>query len=65
MLIYIERQAKDYSQTKKILEKYKNAKVIFIDNYKNIFEKDYKNLDTKKALIIEKLNSKSVSRAPC
>ena len=39
MLIYIEKQAKDYSQTK--------------------------NLDTKKALIIAKLNSKSVSRAPC
>lgn len=65
MLIYIEKQAKDYSQTKKILEKYKNAKVIFIDNYKNIFDKNYKNLDTKKALIIAKLNSKSVSRAPC
>ena len=65
MLIFIEKQAKDYSQTKKILEKYKNAKVIFIDNYKNIFDKNYKNLDTKKALIIAKLNSKSVSRAPC
>ena len=65
MLIYIEKQAKNYSQTKKILEKYKNAKVIFIDNYKNIFDKNYKNLDTKKALIIAKLNSKSVSRAPC
>lgn len=65
MLIYIEKQAKDYFQTKKILEKYKNAKVIFIDNYKNIFDKNYKNLDTKKALIIAKLNSKSVSRAPC
>ena len=65
MLIYIEKQAKDYSQTKKILEKYKNAKVIFIDNYKNIFDKNYKNLDTKKALVIAKLNSKSVSRAPC
>ena len=65
MLIYIEKQAKDYSQTKKILERYKNAKVIFIDNYKNIFDKNYKNLDTKKALIIAKLNSKSVSRAPC
>ncbi len=64
MLIYIEKQAKDYSQTKKILEKFKNAEVIFIDNYKNIFDKSYENLSSKKALIIAKLNSNPITEAP-
>lgn len=64
MLIYIEKQALELPQTKKILEKFKNIKPIIIDNYKNIFDKSYKNLDVKKSLILAKLNSKSVSEAP-
>jgi hypothetical protein len=39
MIIYIEKQAKEYKQTKKIVEKFKNATIIFIDNYKNLFDK--------------------------
>lgn len=64
MLIYIENQAKDLKQTKIILEKFKSKQIIFIDNYKNIFDKSYKNLDYKKALIIAKLNSKAITEAP-
>lgn len=64
MLIYIEKQAIDYPQTKKILEKFKNSQVIYINNYKNIFDKNYTNLNSKKALIVAKLNSNSVSEAP-
>ncbi|MDD3793816.1 MAG: radical SAM protein [Candidatus Gracilibacteria bacterium] len=64
MIIYIEKQAINYPQTQKIIEKFKNSSIIYIDNYKNIFDKDYTNLDSKKALIIAKLNSNSVSEAP-
>ena len=64
MIIYIEKQAINYPQTQKIIEKFKNSSIIFIDNYKNIFDKDYTNLDSKKALIVAKLNSNSVSEAP-
>lgn len=64
MLIYIEKEAKDYLQTKKVLEKFKNSQVIYINNYKNIFDKNYTNINSKKTLIIAKLNSNSVSEAP-
>ncbi len=64
MLIYIEKQAIDYPQTKKILEKFKNSKVIYINNYKNLFDKNYTNLFSKKSLIIAKINSNSVLDAP-
>ena len=39
MLIYIEDQAKNLPQTKKILEKFKNAEIIFINNFKHLSEK--------------------------
>ncbi len=64
MIIYIEKQAIDYPQTKKVLEKFKNSQVIYINNYKNLFDKNYSNIDSKKALIIAKLNTNSVSDAP-
>lgn len=64
MIIYLEKQAKDLKQAQKILEKYKKSEIIFIDNYKNIFDKDYKNLSVKKSLILAKLNSKAVTEAP-
>jgi len=64
MIIYIEKQAINYPQTQKIIEKFKNSSIIYIDNYKNIFDKDYTNIDSKKALIIAKLNSNSILEAP-
>lgn len=64
MIIYIEKQALEYEQTKKIIERLKNSSIIYIDNYKNIFDKDYTNLDSKKSLIIAKLNSNAVLEAP-
>ncbi|MDD3646263.1 MAG: hypothetical protein PHH06_02535 [Candidatus Gracilibacteria bacterium] len=39
MIIYIEKKYLDNSITKKILAKYKSAKVLEIDNHKNIFDK--------------------------
>jgi hypothetical protein len=40
MHIYIEKQAKSYPQTQKILEQFKSVDIIWIDNYKNIFDKN-------------------------
>ncbi|MDF1682339.1 MAG: hypothetical protein P1U46_00805 [Patescibacteria group bacterium] len=64
MIIYIEKRAKKYEQTKKIIEKFKNSSIVYIDNYKNIFDKDMTNIDTKKSIIIAELNSSVISEAP-
>jgi spore photoproduct lyase len=64
MIIYIEKQVKNYPQTKNILEKFKNSQVIYIDNYKNLFDKSYKNIDSNKSLIVAKLNSGTITEAP-
>lgn len=64
MIIYIEKQALEYKQTKRILDKFKKSKIVYIDNYKNLFDKDLSNLNTSKSLIIAKLNSKAISEAP-
>ncbi len=64
MIIYVEKQAKHYPQTQKILQKYKNASVIFIEHYKNIFDKNFENLNVQKSIIIAKLDSPAVTQAP-
>lgn len=40
MILYIEKSLKNNLQANKILEKYSNADVIWIDNHKNIFDKN-------------------------
>jgi hypothetical protein len=40
MLIYLEKKAKSYPQTQKILRKFPNAQILEIDHYKNIFDKN-------------------------
>ncbi len=65
MIIYIEKQAKDYPQTQKILQKFENAKVLWIDNYKNIFDKNIaNNISLKPSFIVAKLNSDAITKAP-
>jgi len=65
MIIYIEKQAKDYKQTKKILEKFSKAQVLWIDNYKNIFDKNVAgNISQKPNFIVAKLTSPSITKAP-
>ncbi|MFC1798031.1 hypothetical protein ACFLY2_02640 [Patescibacteria group bacterium] len=64
MIIYIEKQAKEYKQTKIILEKFKNATIIFIDNYKNIFDKKLPEGSNKNSFIVAKLNSSAITDAP-
>ena len=65
MIIYIETQAKDYPQTKKILKKFPNADIVWIKNFKNIFDKNIPfNMSLKPSFIIAKLNSPAILKAP-
>ena len=64
MIIYLEKQAKNYPIVKKILEKNKKAQVIEILNYKNIFDKNIWENITEKCLILAKLNSSAITKAP-
>ena len=64
MIIYIEKQAKDYKQTEIILDKFKNANIIWIDNYKNLFDKELPSWSNKNSFIVAKLNSPAITNAP-
>lgn len=64
MIIYLEKRAKSYPQTQKILDKFSNSQIIEIDNYKNIFDKKTAGLNEKKSVIIAKLESAAVIEAP-
>jgi len=63
MIIYIEKQARDYAQTKKIIEKFKNSSIIWIDNYKNLFDKKFSH-KIENCFIVAKLNSDAITDAP-
>ena len=63
MIIYIEKQAKDYSQTKQIIEKFKNSNIVWIDNYKNLFDKKF-SWSIENCFIVAKLNSDAITDAP-
>jgi hypothetical protein len=63
MIIYIEKQALEYKQTQIILEKFKNANIIWIDNYKNIFDKKFSG-KIENCFIVAKLNSEAITDAP-
>jgi hypothetical protein len=65
MHIYIEKQAKNYPQTQKILEQFKSVDIIWIDNYKNIFDKNVAlNTSLKPSFIVAKLTSPAITKAP-
>jgi len=63
MIIYIEKQARNYPQAKKILDKFKNSNIVFIDNYKNIFDKSFSG-SIENCFIVAKLNSDAITDAP-
>ena len=54
MLIYLEKKAKSYPQTQKILSKFPNAQILEIDHYKNIFDKNIWDQNLAPAFIIAK-----------
>ncbi len=65
MIIYVENQVRNFSLVKKILNKYSFANVVFIKNYKNIFDKTIPyNVSQKPNFILAKLNSTSILKAP-
>lgn len=63
MIIYIEKQAKDFALSKRILSKFKGTSIIEIDNYKNIFDKNI-GFQTEKNIIISKLNWNGITESP-
>lgn len=62
MLIYLEKKYKDNKIAKNIISFYKNAKVLEIDNYKNIFDKSLA-WNTEKSIIIAGVNN-AITKVP-
>ena len=56
MIIYLEKSLKDNKKAQNIIAKYKDAQVLEIDNYKNIFDKTLA-WKTQKSIIIAKVNN--------
>lgn len=46
--IYIEKEAKNYKESKNILERFPHSKVIEIDNYKEVFSRNNQNFNLQK-----------------
>ena len=64
MLIYLEKKAKNYPETQRILEKFQSAQILEIDNYKNIFDKNFWDFATEQCFIIAKNTWANVLAAP-
>jgi hypothetical protein len=62
MIFYIEKKVKDNEITKNILSQYNIKKVLYIDNYKNIFDRTLYGA-IKKSSIIAQLNN-AIIKAP-
>lgn len=62
MILYIEKKVREMPQTQQIIALYKNADVVFIDNYKNIFDKNIAG-NTEKSCIIAAVNN-AILEAP-
>lgn len=62
MIIYLEKKYKDNKIAKNIISFYKDAEVLEIDNYKNIFDKNISYI-TEKSIIIAWVNN-SILEAP-
>lgn len=64
MILYIEKKARDYPQAQKLLQKFQRADIVWIDHYKNIFDKKTAGLWEQKSIIIAKLESPVITPAP-
>lgn len=62
MIIYVEKKYKENKITQNILSKYKKREVLYIENYKNIFDKNI-SVIPEKSIIIAGINS-AISEAP-
>ncbi len=63
MIVYLEKRAKSYPQTARILEKLDSCEVIEISNYKNIFDKKI-SFKTEKCIILAVATWELVSDSP-
>lgn len=63
MIIYLEKEAKQYKLADEILSKFPDSEIIVIDNYKNIFDKNI-HFQSAKCLILAKLNTSWITEVP-
>lgn len=64
MILYLEKKAKSYDLTQKILQKFQKSSIIEIENYKNVFDKTDGTINGEKSIILAKLESSAVLEAP-
>lgn len=64
MLIYVEKRTENYELTKKILAKFSDAQILWIDHYKNIFDKKIGNQKLTPAIIIAKEENPNLLQVP-
>jgi len=62
MLLYIEKKYKDNEIVKNIISNFKEARILYIDNYKNIFDKNFA-WKTEKSFILAWVKN-SILKAP-
>lgn len=64
MIIYIENDIKNNEMTKRIIKKINNPDIVYINNYKNLFDKNLDNLNPIKSIILAKIKWNSISEIP-
>lgn len=63
MLIYLEKQVKEYPMTKQILSRFPDANVVEIQHYKNLFDKTI-SYSTEKCIILAKSDHIKIFEVP-
>ena len=64
MLVYIENKIKNNSQVLSFIDKFKNIDVVYVDNYKNIFDKKMPVWNKEKTIIFAELKWNCLTQAP-
>ena len=64
MLLYIEKWIKDNINTKRLIDLFNKPNIIYINNYKNIFDKNLDNLNIEKSIVLAELKWSWISRIP-
>lgn len=63
MILYIETQAKQYPQTEHIISKFPHAEIVWINHYKNLFDKNI-SYKTQDCIIVARLTGKALLPVP-
>lgn len=64
MILYIEKSIKNNEETKRIIAKFNNPSIIYINNYKNLFDKNLAKLKSTKSIIIAELKGSAINEIP-